>query len=627
MRSAFEDYCSNIIETKRLIRPEVAVGMSDEDVLRHIRTGADKIAELKRKNDALLSEYIFGKDPHDLTEQDIEELIELADRLYENGIGIDVGIAYKIHCILFAVAELKDDRDLRIRELYYQGHSLNTLGFAERDMNINTFGERIYSLYTDGADYIREYEDIPSSDTRAYIIRCMGNRKYGKPSIRGNGDWKSECDAVFGYDDYNELFKQAMDVIKSDYYRKLNPELPWKSYEYAMHYDRTTYLSVLRSGCKDKELIKRIADDVLESAEYVYRHQEEIAMRKFQNIGARTMYVYVAAKYHAGKTDLQDVVNTLLSLVENADSNDHSSNGVMYNYGLVTYCHYYITKLDETSRSSFMPRYQEISKRSEKYLSEFPSSSFTQYMGAHVATHMKEQIQYDGSSRGQMMKYLLFGHPPTYVHSFMVATLTKCLFHRLIETKPEFLVGCFGTESIGEILSRSSELCDRAYRCGLYHDTGKNDVLSYVTIYGRWLLDEEFECIKYHTIMGWSLLKTYDDLTEEAHVALRHHRFYNDNGGYPNDCGDCPRSARAIVDIVSVADSLDAATDNIGRSYSMAKPFEALVGEFRQGSGTRYCPEVVELFDDRDFCQKIYSDMVKARQDVYVEVYSDLGKD
>ena len=49
------------------------------------------------------------------------------------------------------------------------------------------------------------------------------------------------------------------------------------------------------------------------------------------------------------------------------------------------------------------------------------------------------------------------------------------------------------------------------------------------------------------------------------------------------------------MDALTVADSLDAATDNIGRCYTMAKPVDTLLGEFRAQRGTRYAPEVVAL--------------------------------
>ena len=73
-----------------------------------------------------------------------------------------------------------------------------------------------------------------------------------------------------------------------------------------------------------------------------------------------------------------------------------------------------------------------------------------------------------------------------------------------------------------------------------------------------------------------------------ALAALYHHCYYNGKGGYPKDVSSCPPEIKGIVDALSVADSLDAATDNIGRCYNLAKPFRTLLGELRAQSGTSW---------------------------------------
>ena len=70
-----------------------------------------------------------------------------------------------------------------------------------------------------------------------------------------------------------------------------------------------------------------------------------------------------------------------------------------------------------------------------------------------------------------------------------------------------------------------------------------------------------------------------------------------------------------------MADSLDAATDNIGRCYTMAKPVDTLLGEFHAPRGTRDAPEVVALLDDADFCRDLKETLDETRKSVYLEVY------
>lgn len=104
-------------------------------------------------------------------------------------------------------------------------------------------------------------------------------------------------------------------------------------------------------------------------------------------------------------------------------------------------------------------------------------------------------------------------------------------------------------------------------------------------------------------------------------AALYHHRFYDGNGGYPNDLPPCDTRFKPIVDIISVADSLDAATDYIGRSYMNAKKVEDVVLEIKAGSGKRYSPYIAELLGDADFIKKISELLIYERRKIYIEVY------
>lgn len=163
----------------------------------------------------------------------------------------------------------------------------------------------------------------------------------------------------------------------------------------------------------------------------------------------------------------------------------------------------------------------------------------------------------------------------------MVAELTRALLQRQIETRPETLVGLLGSRSAAEVQARQEELCQTAYECGLYHDLGKCAVLMYIDNNARRLLDEEFFCIQSHPRTGADILNRMGCGRTLALAALYHHCYYNGKGGYPNDVPSCPPEIKGIVDALSVADSLDAATDNIGRCYNLAKPFRTLLEELR----------------------------------------------
>ena len=221
----------------------------------------------------------------------------------------------------------------------------------------------------------------------------------------------------------------------------------------------------------------------------------------------------------------------------------------------------------------------------------------------------------------KILESILSGHKPTYVHSTMVAHLTRVLLRRMVETNPAALIGLLGCKTAAEVQARKPELLQTAYECGLYHDVGKSAVIMYIDTNSRSLLEEEFCCIQSHPVIGCSLLREAGYEEHLAPAALYHHCFYNGQGGYPRDVPPCPQDIKGIVDVLTVADSLDAATDNIGRCYNRAKPLRTLVGELQAQSGTRYAPDVVALFRDETFCKVLAQKLDAERKKVYLHAY------
>ncbi len=632
MNEEHAQYYSNYKTVNRLLRPKFPSDMTKDAILTSIHAGAEQVAELKAWNDRFLNETIYQRRPESISSKEKTELSELADVLFQNGRGVDTGVAYRIHNLLDSYAIAHGDLNLHIRELYYQGLVLNYFHLYRTELNINLQGDKIHHYFSEGASYLKDYETIPSEETRAFILRCLGNRKYGCPAIKGTNDWQHPHDMAEGYPVYMKIFNEAMAVFQSEKYQKMNPDLPWNTYQYAMHFDRTIYLQSARDDRLREEmpeLYNDIVKGVLESAEYVYRHQEQIAKLKHQTVGARTRYVYAAAQYHAGRISVSELLDIILGSIADADEGDYSANGIASNLNLSVYAKAYFDVSPKEVQQAIQPRIQEILDRSYRYLINYPSDDSINPKLAKVTAELtRERISQDKEFRNHMMNYLLVCHAPTCVHSQMVAILTKAMMGRLIQVNPSTLVGILDTMSTEEVIRRREEIVQRAYHCGLYHDIGKSDVLNYITIYGRRLLDEEFEAIQYHPVMGYYILNDFEDLWEESEVALRHHLFYNEKGGYPRRCPPCPPSIKMLVNIVAVADSMDAATDDIGRSYAVSKQFSTLIQELRDGSGVRYCPEVVALFDNSGFSDELERILIQNRREIYYTVYRSIdGKD
>lgn len=209
-------------------------------------------------------------------------------------------------------------------------------------------------------------------------------------------------------------------------------------------------------------------------------------------------------------------------------------------------------------------------------------------------------------------------HPPTYVHSLQVADISSCLLGHLINRLPDRVCKEQGIDPVelkGDV--RSSMLSD-IYKCALCHDFGKLSMIDSIFIYGRDLLDREYDIIHLHTKMGEEMLSKFFSTYRYAKSAGEHHLWYNGGGGYPIDKSDKPSLFSSII---TIADSIDAANDNIGRSYRPGKSLPEIVRELKNESGTRYAPYITELLDDKEVMEDLSFILTEGRKTKYRNTY------
>lgn len=556
---AFEQYIRDLRVVRSISRPSFPEGKAPAAVLEEIQTNALRCNALMRQNEALLAQFVYDRDPASLTEEDIQGLSAFAGRLFNYANSEDIGVAFKVHQLLLAAARSREDVPMIVRELYYTGITLHYMNVRDEGTGINLLGDAIQVYFTEAAESMSRYEQL-DRNTRQYLIRCVGNTRLGM----SRGTHAESCR-------YLERFRRAMEVIQSAHYHALDPEFPWESYIYSMHMDRMTLLTHLRQE-EDPE----VARQVLESAEYIWTHKKKHKGPDARLQNWRVPYFYAAARYHAGVGSLEDVVKILLESAGSVAQDDYSAEAINRKLVLAAYLSVYAERLDEAGAQRYRATVEQVRRSADQYLEQMPASQYPRVVNSAAWELSKISTSSDETANRRMLGSILAGHKPTYVHSLMVAELTRALLQRQIETRPETLVG---------------------------------------------LLDEEFFCIQSHPRTGADILNRMGCGRTLALAALYHHCYYNGKGGYPNDVSSCPPEIKGIVDALSVADSLDAATDNIGRCYNLAKPFRTLLEELRAQSGTRYAPNVVALFEDERFCQQLAENTDAERKRVYLQVY------
>lgn len=618
MDTLYKKYVDNLNMACSLVKPQVVPGMTETQVIETIREGAERLFRIHQENDRILQEILFSKKAETLMPEEAAQLSELAEELFSYNRSPDTGVAYRIHKLLYEYAEHRQDVDLMIRELYHQGITILYLNVSSGDGKKGLFDDLIGKYFRAGASYLERYDELGDGQTRGYVVRCLGNMKHVVRSPEEDGGGKSKRElAESEWNNYMDCFARTMEVVNAPRYRQMNPEIPWDAYAYTMHYDRTKFLSHLRSGEGPSPMI---AQGVLESAEYVYRHQEAAAKAKNRGLGGRTRYVYGAARYHAGLETAEDLVGTLFEMCESADLEDFSGDNIWVLMYTPEYLMHYTGELPEEKRRAAQGRLQAAMDKQQEFLFRMPRNEYALQVTRILQTTTGYMASHDKSSCQRILDYILACHPPTFVHSRVVGLLTRWFCDRLARVSPGLLAGTFGLDRVDGASGNRELLLELAYQSGLRHDLGKCMLLNYIGLYSRRLLDEEFACIRQHVVFGCQLLEMVG-MEEMAMAAHYHHRSYDSAGGYPRSDEECPASVRCIVDIITVVDSLDAGTDDVGRSYAAAKTYERLVEELRAGKGTRYAPYVVELLDDPAFYEETKRFLAESRKQVYVEVY------
>lgn len=126
----------------------------------------------------------------------------------------------------------------------------------------------------------------------------------------------------------------------------------------------------------------------------------------------------------------------------------------------------------------------------------------------------------------------------------------------------------------------------------LLHDVGKIGIDDKILKKPGFLTPEEFEVMKQHTVKGFNIMKSIEQMRNVL-PGLRFHHEQWDGNGYPDrlKTEEIPLIAR----IIAVADTLDAMTTN--RPYQQALTFEFAVEKINKNAGIKYDPRVVEAFN------------------------------
>lgn len=223
-------------------------------------------------------------------------------------------------------------------------------------------------------------------------------------------------------------------------------------------------------------------------------------------------------------------------------------------------------------------------------------------------------------------KFLVKRDIPTYIHSVMVADLAKTMATDILANRPELFSGVWGY-SADEVRAHSDEIISFVSQASFFHDIGKTRMGNIINTQTRKIDDFEFGIIKTHPAEGAALVDKVPVLLKFRDVILGHHKFYDGSKGYPESFDNTKSEVRAIIDLVTICDCIDAATDNLGRNYSNKKTVGQVVAEIYDQRGTRYNPAIAEyLFESEALKKQLEEIATKNRINKYMDILKKIKK-
>lgn len=251
--------------------------------------------------------------------------------------------------------------------------------------------------------------------------------------------------------------------------------------------------------------------------------------------------------------------------------------------------------------------YYRLSKYSSPFVNETLADWCFRVMKYIDAPAQKEEWLFQLLIRRQL---------PTYLHSVMVEHLAVELSKEILLQQPELF---------SEIpMLPNDDLIKFIRQCALLHDIGKTRITDIVNTQGRRLRDIEFQAIRNHPTYGANMIQQDPYLTQYHDIILGHHKFYNGNGGYPEEFDNTASPYRIIIDLITICDCIDAATDHLGRNYRTAKTLPQVLEELSAEKGTRYNPVLIDLILNTPALQdKLHYLLTDGRLDIMYKAYSE----
>ncbi len=600
----YGDYVKLLERYQELDKVEFGGERSEEALLKKLMDISYEKKQIQKQNNAILREYVekYEKDPSALNQEGEGVLGDFLKVIMPEGNPfLDIPIAFRVSKLLLEYYQAAGNLEQSVIMLELCTVFDITIKEHLDDYEGSTYARTAESYL---ADFDRLSERAKRSLVNCWLL-CVVNRK----------------DMTFGLRKYREIREQFEPI-------RHKMGVQFMAAQYAMC--KMNALAFALEACRragqalkygvsleepmidmerEAPLIEELAAD-LSSEEAKGFLTDRVLVRLY----------CVEAAYHLGKIHMEE----LLSQIEACIALQEDYSPMEQCTALFTAGAYYLDYLYKCSR--YEKRY--VVEKSKEIVERALASA--KEMVPHVGDYQTNScvlmlvnsasniVDFD-FFKNTVLHATVYANKALYVHTMMVKEICHVLVNYILEENPRYLDGVAGYDW-KYCADHKEQLLALMENCSLFHDIGKYFCLDYVSNSSRNLTEDEFEIIKVHPA---NFSKVYQgQMTPEVacirDCALLHHLWFDGKGGYPRERHTCNQP---FVDMISIADSLDAATDNIGRPYGLGKTLEQLMEEFDSQSGTRYSGYIAGLLHEESVKRKIAYIINEKRKEIYCDIY------
>lgn len=559
------------------------------------KANRQRMTELKRENIDLLNRHLFPV-LDQLFEADdacIDELIAFADALMDWKTNLDCGVYVSIHEALLSLYRIRRDRKRIIRELYKLGMGLYYLDRSVDGINEEQAGPfrfRNEMVFTEAGSYMKFFEEIQDTETRGYVIRSLANIAICSSDRRRR----------------IAVTSRVLQILKDDYYRELEPALPWETFLRRTNQQMSANRITLSKG----NLSKQELEEILEACYEVFKPEEAA-----NNPDIRWLWPYYEMEYNCGFVDLETTLTRMERLIDQTPYNDFSVSGLYANVQLAIY---YGRLLRDNPSAEDSVYHREVLKNAYnkmmRTLLSCPLGENADYLAYIIRLVMTSyhEISETMPFRDVLERLMRRFAGAQSIRAEQAAAITRLFAETILASEPTFFDDCPFLRGYTDEAERRKAILAFAEDCGRYHDLGVIQLNMARTLGTRNLFETEERLFRLHTTAGYDDLARCASTARFADVALGHHSWYNGLGGYPETYVRNGSPYRQMTDLVAVVAYI---VDQEDRELSET------IREITVQEHKRFSPLVTAYLDDEKLVSRIES--ILREDEPYYRIFFD----